>query len=158
MKKEWSNKWVSSKQPRKQRKFRHRAPLHVRQKFVSAHLSEILRRRFGKRSLPLRKGDEVRVMRGKDNGFKGKVERIDLKRSKVFIEGLNVKKVDGSEVLKAVEPSNLLIVEPKMEDKRRQATIERARKAGRKEEKVEKEKKETTGIKERLKIRKGAKK
>lgn len=161
--KEWSNKWVSSKQPRKQRKFRHHAPLHVKQKFVSAHLSEVLRGRFGKRSLPLRKGDEVKVMRGKDKGFKGKVERINLKNSRVFIEGLNVKKVDGSEVLKAIEPSNLLIMEPKMEDKRRQATVERAREVKR-ERKTEKkgveEKKEEkkVGIKERLKIRKGKKK
>lgn len=125
--KEWSNKWVSSRQPRKQRKYRHNAPLHVRQKFVSAHLSEVLRGRFGKRSLPLRKGDEVKVMRGSDKGFKGKIERIDLKEGKVYIEGLNVKKVDGSEVLKPKDPSNLLITESKMEDKRRQMIVERSR-------------------------------
>jgi large subunit ribosomal protein L24 len=127
MKKSWSSEWVSSKQPRKQRKYRYNAPLHVRRRFVSAHLSEVLRERFGKRSLPLRKGDEIKVMRGSDRGFKGKVERVDLKRGKLFIEGLNVKKVDGSEVLKAIEPSNMLITEPKMDDKRRQSVIERAR-------------------------------
>ena len=136
--KEWSKKWVSSKQPRKQRKYRHKAPLHVRQKFVSAHLSEVLRGRFEKRSLPLRKGDEVKVMRGEDKGFKGKIERIDLKNSKVYVEGLNVKKVDGSEVLRPVEPSNLLITETKMEDKRRQNIIERSRET--REKKARKEK------------------
>ncbi len=125
--KEWSNKWVASKQPRKQRKYRHTAPLHVRQKFVSAHLSEVLRKRFGRRSLPLRKGDEVKVMRGSDKGFRGKVERIDLRNSKVYIEGLNIKKVDGSEVMKPVDPSNLVILDAKMEDKRRQAIVERSR-------------------------------
>ncbi len=128
MKQEWSNKWNSSVQPRKQRKFRHNAPMHVKQKFVSAHLSETLRSRFERRSLPLRVGDEVKVMRGTSKGFKGKIDKIDLKRTKVFIEGLNVKKVDGSEVLKPVNPSNLIIVEPKMEDKRRQMIIERAKK------------------------------
>jgi large subunit ribosomal protein L24 len=158
MKKEWSNKWISSRQPRKQRKFRYNAPMHVRQKFVSAHLSEILRRRFGKRSLPLRKGDEVKIMRGSKGGFKGKIERIDLKTSKVYVEGLNVKKVDGSEVLKAVEPSNLLIVEPKMDDKRRQALVERARevKSPKAEGKTGAEKEK--GIKGRLKIRKAEEK
>jgi len=125
--KEWSNKWVASKQPRKQRKYRHTAPLHVGQKFVSAHLSEVLRNRFGRRSLPLRKGDEVKVMRGSDKGFRGKVERIDLRNSKVYIEGLNIKKVDGSEVMKPVDPSNLVILDAKMEDKRRQAIVERSR-------------------------------
>lgn len=127
--KEWSNKWVSSKQPRKQRKYRHNAPLHVKQKFISAHLSEVLRTRFGKRSLSLRKGDEVKVTRGDDRGFKGKVERIDLKSSKIYIDGLNVKKVDGSEVLKPMDPSNVMITEAKVEDKRRQMIIERSRKA-----------------------------
>jgi large subunit ribosomal protein L24 len=125
--KEWSNAWISSKQPRKQRKYRYNAPLHVRQKFVSAHLAEALKTRFGKRSLPLRKGDEVKVMVGTKKGFRGKIERIDLKRSKIYIEGLNVKKVDGSEVLRAIEPSNLLLVEPKMDDKRRQMIVERSR-------------------------------
>ncbi len=128
--KAWSNKWVSSKQPRKQRKYRYNAPMHVRQKFVSAHLSEALKNRFGKRSLSIRKGDEVKVMRGSGRGFKGKVERINLKKAKVYIEGFNVKKVDGSEILKAVEPSNLIITEPKMDDKRRQMIVERSRKAG----------------------------
>lgn len=126
--KEWSNKWTGSKQPRKQRKYRYTAPLHVRQKFISAHLSEVLRKRFERRSLPLKKGDEVKVMRGSSKGFKGKIERIDLKTTKVYIEGLNVKKVDGSEVLKPVNPSNLLITDPKMEDKRRQMIVERSRK------------------------------
>jgi large subunit ribosomal protein L24 len=125
--KEWSNKWVSSKQARKQRKYRHKAPLHVKQKFVSAHLSEVLRRRFERRSLPLRTGDEVMIMRGKDRGFKGKIERIDLKKSRIFLESLNMKKVDGSEVLKAVNPSNVVITDPKMEDKKRQNIIERSR-------------------------------
>jgi large subunit ribosomal protein L24 len=129
--KAWSNKWVASKQPRKQRKYRYNAPLHVRQKFVSAHLSEALRNRFGRRSLQLRKGDEVKVLRGSGKGFKGKVERIDLKKAKIYIEGFSVKKTDGSEVLKPAEPSNLIITEPKMDDKRRQMIVERSRKAGR---------------------------
>jgi len=126
--KEWSNEWVRSKQPRKQRKYRHNAPLHVRQKFISARLSDALTNRFGRRSLPLRKGDEVRIMRGEDKGFRGKIERVELKSSKVYIEGLNVKKVDGSEVLRPVSPSNLLITDSKMEDKRRQMIVERSRK------------------------------
>ncbi len=127
MKKEWSNKWNSSVQPRKQRKFRHNAPTHTRHKFLSAHLSDALRNRFERRSLPLRKGDEVKLIRGSSKGTKGKIDRIDLKNSKVYIEGVNVKKVDGSEVLRPVNPSNLIIVEPDMDDKRRQMVVERSR-------------------------------
>jgi large subunit ribosomal protein L24 len=127
MKNQWSSEWVKSIRPGKQRKYRYNAPLHVRHRFVSAHLSKVMRERFGKRSLPLRKGDEVKVVRGESSGFKGKVERVDLKKSMIYIESLNVKKVDGSEVMKPIQPSNLIITEAKMDDKKRQAVLERKR-------------------------------
>ncbi|MCD6381372.1 MAG: 50S ribosomal protein L24, partial [Candidatus Aenigmarchaeota archaeon] len=68
MEKKFSKKWVSSKEPRKQRKYRYNAPLHIRQKLVSAHLTKELRNELGIRSLPVRKNDRVKIMRGK---FKG---------------------------------------------------------------------------------------
>ena len=81
-------------------------------------------------------------MRGSSRGMKGKVERVDLKSSKIYIEGLNVKKVDGTEVMKPFQASNLMITEAKMDDKRRQMVVERGRKTEAKESKKE-EKKET---------------
>ena len=125
MKTQWSTSWVSSAQTRKQRKYRYNAPLHVRRKFVSAHLSKILRKRFNRRAVPLRKGDDVEVMRGSFRGQKGKVERIDLKNSKVYIDSIKVKKVNGTEVLKPLEPSNLLITNLVLEDKMRKKVLEK---------------------------------
>jgi large subunit ribosomal protein L24 len=129
MKKEWSPRWVSSMQPRKQRKYRHNAPLHVRQRFVSANLSPELRKRFGVRSMQLRKGDEVRVMRGGMKGKLGAVERVDLTKSKIYMEEIKVKKVDGSEVPRAMQPSNLMITKLKLDDKKRQAILDRVEEA-----------------------------
>ncbi len=129
MKRKWSREWISSKQPRKQRKYRHNAPLHVRHRFVSAHLSSELRKQFKKRSLPVRKGDEVEIMKGISKGMRGSVDRVDLKRCKVYVDGVNIKKVDGSEVLKAIEPSNLKIIKLKLDDKKRQMIFERAEKS-----------------------------
>ena len=48
MKTEWSPGWKSSVQPRKQRKYRMNAPLHVKRKFMSAKLDKTLRERFRK--------------------------------------------------------------------------------------------------------------
>jgi len=127
MKKEWSKHWVASKQRRKQRKYRYNAPLSTRHKFLSAHLSKELRERFKRRSFPIRKGDEVVVMRGEFKGVKGKVERVDMKRVKVYIDGLRVKKVNGSEVAKPLEPSNLMITELNLEDKERVKALERGK-------------------------------
>jgi large subunit ribosomal protein L24 len=128
MKNEWSNKWVSSTQPRKQRKYRENAPLHIRRKFLSVNLSASLRERYGKRSMVVRKGDDVRVLRGGMKGKTGTVEKASISREKIYIEGIKVKKVDGSEVSKPFQPSNLQITKLNLDDKRRQAVIERSEK------------------------------
>ncbi|MBC7119559.1 MAG: 50S ribosomal protein L24, partial [Methanobacteriaceae archaeon] len=62
-----------SKQPRKQRKFLHNAPLHIRHKIMSANLSKELREEYNRRSLPVRKGDKVEIMRGDFKGHQGKI-------------------------------------------------------------------------------------
>ena len=51
MQKEWSAHWKASTQPRKQRKYRWKAPLHVLGDFVRAHLSKDLRKKYGTRNL-----------------------------------------------------------------------------------------------------------
>ncbi|MBN1897053.1 MAG: 50S ribosomal protein L24 [Candidatus Aenigmarchaeota archaeon] len=154
MKNAWSSKWISSEQPRKQRKYRKNAPLHIKKKFLSVNLVPGLRERYGKRSMVIRKGDRVLVARGDLKGKTGAVERVDISREKVYIEGLKVKKVDGSEVQKPFRASNLQITDLKLDDKLRQAVIERsgsavkdeaknAKKAAMKEDKKEEKKAKT---------------
>ena len=48
MKKKFSESWKSSKQVRKQRKYRYNAPLHIKQKFVNVHLAKELRKKYKK--------------------------------------------------------------------------------------------------------------
>ncbi len=64
---------MSSIQPRKQRKARYDAPLHVRRKQVAGHLSEELLLKYNRRSIPVVTGDEVKIMRGSHKGESGKV-------------------------------------------------------------------------------------
>lgn len=118
---------MKSKKPSKQRKALYQAPLHKRQKLVAAHLPKALRKQFGRRSLSVRKGDEVRVMRGKFKKSSGKVSKVDLKKFKVYIEGIKRKKISGEEVQVPFHPSNLLIVNPVMEDPERKKIFERKR-------------------------------
>mgnify|MGYP001561330093 CR=1 FL=1 len=117
--------WKASKQPRKQRKYRHNAPLHTRQKLVSAHLDKALRKEYNVRSLSLRKGDEVVVLRGSYRKRKGVVARVDLKKTKIFVEGLKRKKVSGQEIDAPIDPSNLMITKLNLDDKKRRKFIER---------------------------------
>ncbi len=123
--KRWSKHWKTSIQPRKQRKYFRNAPLGVKHKLVSSHLSKELREKYKKRSLPVRKGDEVIVTRGKYKNKSGKVSRVNLKALKVFIEGLTRKKVAGTEIPVFVHPSNLKITNLDINDKERVKTLNR---------------------------------
>ncbi|MBI2652627.1 50S ribosomal protein L24 [Candidatus Woesearchaeota archaeon] len=123
--KEFSKTWKNSKKPRKQRKYRLYAPLHVKQKFVHSHLSKDLRKKYAKRVTGLRKGDKVKVMRGQFRKYEGKIERIDLRKTRVFVNGVEITKRDGTKKLLALRPSNLMIMELNLEDKLRQKTLER---------------------------------
>jgi len=119
MQKKFSTKWKSSKQPRKQRKYLANAPLHLRKKFLSMNLSKELRKKYKKRNISARKNDVVRIMRGKFKGKKGKILNIELKKSKVTVEGIQVKKQDGSKANIKINPSKLQIIELSLEDKKR---------------------------------------
>jgi len=138
-------------QPRKQRKRRYEAPLHRRQKMVAAPLSKELRKKFNRRSLPLRKGDKVEVMRGEFKGIKSTVREVDLKKLKVILEDVKRKKTDGTEVRVPLDPSNLMIIEPDMSDKKRQKLVKRVEGKvevkPKKLEKKEEKKKEEVGFK-----------
>lgn len=114
---------MTSTQPRKQRKALAEAPLHIRRKQISGHLSEELLLKYNRRSVPVVTGDEVRLMRGGHKGTTGKVVDVDTKHRKIVVEGVNHKKADGTDVPLPVDPSNVLVVKLNLEDKRRRAKL-----------------------------------
>ena len=143
MKQKFSTKWKASKQPRKQRKFLANAPLHIKRKFLSVNLSKDLRKKYGQRNVVVRKGDVVKIMRGKYKKKQGKVIEIKTKLQKIYIEGIQVKKTDGSKVNVMFRPSNLQIVELNIDDKKRKLKnkIETKKVEKEKDKKNEEEKK-----------------
>lgn len=108
-----------SKQPRKQRKALYNAPAHARGKYLSATLSKELRANLGKRTLPVRSGDKVRVLRGDFKGHEGEVLDVDYGSYKVTIEDVTLSKPDGTAVFLPVDPSNLMIIDADTKDDRR---------------------------------------
>ena len=123
MKKHFSKHWKSSKQPRKQKKYLANAPLNIRRKFLNANLSKELRKKYGKRSLPLRKGDSVKIMRGKFKKKTGKITIVYTKKMKVEIENMQIKKQDGSKANVRFNPAFLQIIELNLEDKKRSENL-----------------------------------
>jgi large subunit ribosomal protein L24 len=112
-----------SKSPRKQRKNLFEAPLQERRNMVSSHLSKELRTQYKRRSLPLRKGDEVKVMTGKEKGKTGKVSKINYKDYQVFIEGITDKRTIGTAVQVPFHASNLIIISPELNDEKRRKIL-----------------------------------
>ena len=121
----WSKSWKSSVSPRKQRNYVSDAPLHVRRKLIVANLSKELRKKYNKRSVVLRKGDKVTVMRGSNKGKSGKIKEIEIRNLKVLVDGVDRVKKDGSKIDIRLQPSNLMVTELVLDDKKRKNMLER---------------------------------
>lgn len=125
MKTEFSSKWKSSKKPRKQVKYRANAPLHLKRKFMRVHLSAELRKKHGKRSVQIKKNDKVKVIRGKFRGKAGSVDLVSIKKETIYITGVEIEKSEGSKAKVPVHPSNMVITELALDDKKRKSSLER---------------------------------
>ena len=119
MKSKFSTTWKASKQVRKQRKYLHNLPLHLQNKIISSHLSKELRDKHGMRNITIRKGDEVKVMRGNFKGKQGKVTKVEMQKKRVSVEGVQRKKKDGTKIDVWFHPSALMIRTLNLEDKKR---------------------------------------
>jgi len=116
---------LKSKKPRKQRLAQINAPLHIRRKFMTAKLVRELQEKLGIKRLPVRKGDVVRIVRGEWTGHEGKVVAVDYEKIALHIDGVTVKKADGTPVYYPIHPSNVMIVKLDLSDKFRKRIIER---------------------------------
>ena len=117
MKQKFSKTWISSTQPRKQRKYRYNAPLGIKRKFISINLSKELREKYGIRGIKPRTGDKVKIMRGSFKSKSGQIEKIDVKNTKIYIAKIELTKKDGSKSKSPIHPSNLQITELNLNDK-----------------------------------------
>jgi large subunit ribosomal protein L24 len=111
--------------PGKQRKELYNAPLHLSRKNIASHLEENLLLKYDKRSLPVIKGDTVKIMRGSFKGHEDKVVKINVKKRSLEIEGITMSKADGNKIAKPIHPSNVLITKLNLTDKWRRKKLER---------------------------------
>jgi len=94
---------------RKNRKAHFAAPSHLRYKLMSAPLSKELRAKHGVKSMPVRKDDEVTVVRGKSKDTSGKVNQVYRKRWCLYIEGLSKAKPNGQPIRVPINASNCVL-------------------------------------------------
>merc|ERR1711965_218764 len=109
---------------RKSRKAHFTAPSSVRRKIMSAHLNKDLSSKYHVKSMPIRKDDEVIVVRGSHRGREGKVIQVYRKKYVIHIERVTREKSNGSTVNVGIHPSNVMITKLKL-DKVRRAILDR---------------------------------
>merc|ERR1712057_23646 len=109
---------------RKSRKAHFTAPSSVRRKIMSAHLNKELSQKYHVKSMPIRKDDEVIVVRGSNRGREGKVIQVYRKKYVIHIERVTREKSNGSTVNVGIHPSNVMITKLQL-DKDRRAILER---------------------------------
>lgn len=91
---------------------------------MSAPLSKELRAKYHVRSLPIRRDDEVTVVRGTFHDREGKVLQVYRKKWCIHIERVVRDKTNGQSVQVGINASNVMITKLKL-DKDRKALLER---------------------------------
>lgn len=128
-------------------------------KSISSNLSKNLRHQYKRRSLPVRIGDGVQIVRGQYAGKAGKISKVDTKKKKIYITGVVDKKTVGTEVQVPIDSSNVKILDLILDDEKRRKIIlrkvrevkyEKPKEAKKEDEDVKaKETKQETKIKEK---------
>jgi LSU ribosomal protein L24P len=113
-----------TQQPHKQRKAQRTAPLHKRHKQVMSTLSTELREEYDQRSVRVNEGDTVEVMRGDFAEETGDVVQVNLRDATIHVEGVTNETVDGEEVPRPLDASNVRVTELDLSDPLRQERLE----------------------------------
>ena len=98
--------------------------LHVQRKKEANRYAKRHARKAERVTMPVTKGDTVRVMRGEDAGKEGKIIRVFPKTGRVTIEGINIVKrhrkarraEEQSQIMEMPAPvhhSNVMLLDPK---------------------------------------------
>lgn len=100
-------------------------PKHMTERMLRSPLSRALREKYGRRNVRVIAGDTIKVTRGEYSGIEGKVEKVNMKRGSLAIEGIQREKVRGGNVKVEINSTNVVVTDLDLDDKLRQALIQR---------------------------------
>merc|ERR1712039_627970 len=100
-------------------------------KIMSAPLSKDLRQKYSVRSVPIRRDDEVMIMRGHFHDREGKVTTVYRKKWRIHVERVTRDKANGQTVPIGIHPSKVTITKLKL-DKDRKTLLDRKAGKGKK--------------------------
>eukprot|EP00306_Pavlova_sp_CCMP459_P008811 CAMPEP_0185162332 /NCGR_PEP_ID=MMETSP1139-20130426/6380_1 /TAXON_ID=298111 /ORGANISM="Pavlova sp., Strain CCMP459" /LENGTH=120 /DNA_ID=CAMNT_0027727655 /DNA_START=18 /DNA_END=380 /DNA_ORIENTATION=- len=96
----------------------------MRRKLMSAPLSRDLKAKYNVNAMPVRKDDEVSVVRGTYKGREGKIVQVYRRKWVIHIDRITREKASGATVNVGIDPSKTVITKLKL-DKDRKAILER---------------------------------
>ena len=99
---------------RKNRLAHFNATSHLKYKLMSANVSDELRKTHGIKSLPVRRDDTVKIVRGHFKGTEGKVTHCYRRRWCLYIEKIIRNKKTGATVRVPIHPSNCVLTKLKL--------------------------------------------
>lgn len=111
--------------PSKQRRQAALATEKDLQRQMRGNLSEKLREKYGIRSVSVRKGDTVKILRGDFAGIEGKVIETHRRSQRVTVEGVTREKVSGKQTRVPVHVSKITVTSLDMSDRWRSEKLEK---------------------------------
>jgi len=114
---------TSPHSPRRQRRALYNADTFERRLRMSVPLSRELRTRFRTRSVPVRKGDTVRVLSGSFVGREERVAKIDRRSYAVTLDNVTVKTAEDKLKVLPIRPSHLVITRLNLADPWRRRSL-----------------------------------
>lgn len=121
---------------RKQRLRHFSAPSSLRRKIMSCRLSKDLKDKYNVRSLPIRKNDEVKILKGKGKNKTGKVVQVYRKKWCIHVDKVNRDKQNGQTVFLPIKPTYCVIEKLHLNNDRKELLERRSRDKQRKKNKV----------------------
>ena len=104
---------------RKNRRAHFQSPSHLRRRLMSAALSKTLKATYKVNAMPVRRDDEVEIIRGQNKGEKGKVTAVYRRKWCLYIEKLQRSKANGTLSKIPVHPSNVRITKLELNEDRK---------------------------------------
>jgi len=102
----------------------YRATFMTKSKQLGSALSKDLHKKYGKRSVRVIEGDNIKIVRGEFKGVDGKISKISTQKSSVSIEGIKKEKTKGDKFDVYIHTSNLVVTSLNTGDKWRMAKLE----------------------------------
>jgi large subunit ribosomal protein L24 len=115
---------VASAKPSKVRRRMFSASSRRLGKIINARLSDDLRTKYAFKTVRIKKGDSVRIVRGEYAGVEGKVTGVVTRDGAITVEGVYRERVKGEQTPVKISASKVLITSLNLEDKLRKARFE----------------------------------